>query len=234
MPQPSWLVSQPSGEEALAVEIVDDDAERAWRRAHGLAAAVRESGFPGLRSVVPTYRSVLVEFDARAVDPAQVAAVVSLCAADADRLAPTHGTLIEVPVVYGGDEGPDLDAVAAMAGLSAADLIAEHTRREHTIRCFGPAASIMVDGPAIGVSIPRLASPRVSVPAGSVALAGRQGMVWGGSSPTGWHVIGRAPLRLVDVERAPVVAYRPGDRVRFVSIDPADASSWTDAVLGES
>ena len=103
--------------------------------------------------------------------------------------------------------------------MSVDELIGRHTAKTYVIRCFGsPAASPMMDAPDLPVTVPRLSSPRASVPEGVVSLAGRQAVIAPASAPGGWQVIGRTPLRLLDPRGEPPVPYRPGDTLRFQRI----------------
>jgi allophanate hydrolase subunit 1 len=94
------------------------------------------------------------------------------------------------------------------------------------MRCYGsPGGAPMLDGPRFPRPVPRLASPRPHVPAGAVAVAGRQAVVSARPAPGGWCVIGRTPLTLVDVTRTPLAAFAPGDTFRFVPIAPHEWSA---------
>ncbi len=209
------------GDAAVRVTATGADAESRWRAVHHLADVLTGSDIAGVYGVVPTYESVLVEFDAVHTDHRTVTAIVARVAEDL-RLAPptpAAGRTFDVPVVYGGDHGPDLDFVAEHLGLPAEDVIARHTAHPLTIRCLGaPAGSPMMDGPAFGRPIPRLRTPRAKAPAGAVSVAGEQVGIAPAASPGGWQIIGRTPLTLLDLTADPFVAYRPGDAIRFVAI----------------
>ena len=110
--------------------------------------------------------------------------------------------------MYGGDHGPDLARVAEQQGIDVDRVVAIHTEQALVMRCFGaPAGAPMLDGPRFPLPVPRLASPRAAVPAGSVAVAGRQAVVSARQAPGGWCVIGRTPRTLVDVDRDPPAAF---------------------------
>jgi KipI family sensor histidine kinase inhibitor len=197
-----------------------------WHLVHELAAAIDGAEL----SLIPTYDRLLIEFDPITTDHDAVTAAVHR---GLRRLTGRSFTgparTFEVPVVYGGEHGPDLDAVAAQQGISPAQVVAIHAQAEYTVRCLGsPAGAPMMDGP-FPRPVPRLASPRPRVPAGAVAVAGRQAVVSAMPAPGGWSVLGRTPLRLLDLDRAPPAAYRPGDRVRFrpISVDEWEHLSGT-------
>lgn len=183
-------------------------------RAIAIAAAVRARRIPGVRDVVPTFRSVGVFFDPLRTDVESVAS----CLHELDEIvADASGRdLVEVPVTYGGAAGPDLDAVAAFAGCSAQAVIERHASRTYRVFMLGflPGFPYMasVDD---AIAAPRHPTPRLRVPAGSVGIAGRQTGIYPSESPGGWQIIGRTPLRVFDPARTPPALFAPGDRVRF-------------------
>ena len=130
------------------------------------------------------------------------------------------GSLVEVPVAYGGDNGPDLDDVAAFAKLPASSVIDRHCGPEYRVFMLGflPGFAYMgtVDE---SIAAPRKATPRTRIPAGSVGIAGRQTGVYPRSSPGGWQLIGRTPRGVFDPTREPASLFRAGDRVKFVRVD---------------
>lgn len=211
------------GDSAVRVVVDGPGAHAAWRVAHGLAALLRRSAPDGLLGTLPTYDSLLVEFDCTATDHSAIRAAVAEAAERIDSVPERTPRTFRVPVAYGGEYGPDLDAVAALLGLSAGEVVARHTAEPLLIRCFGaPAGAPMMDGPDFGRPVARLASPRPHVPAGAVAVAGRQAVVSACPAPGGWQVLGATPLRLVDPSREPLAPYLPGDSLHFVPIAAED------------
>ncbi|AMM32783.1 allophanate hydrolase [Sinomonas atrocyanea] len=213
-----------SGDAALRVVATSGDVERDWSTVHRLAGWLETCGAEGLHGAVPTYDSVLVEFDVLVVSAAQMRAFVGLgmrqLALSAAGGAPRT---FDVPVVYGGDYGPDLDDVAEQQGITADEVVRLHSSKAYTIRCLGaPAGSPMMDGPDFPHPVPRLKDPRLSVPAGAVAVAGRQAVIAPAVAPGGWRVIGQTPLTLLDAGRDPLVPYRPGDTIRFRPVAERD------------
>ncbi|HEY6894280.1 MAG TPA: 5-oxoprolinase subunit PxpB, partial [Rhodanobacteraceae bacterium] len=131
--------------------------------------------------------------------------------------------LVEIPVRYGGEYGPDLDALAHYAKLDAAEVIAKHTAATYTVAMLGFAPGFpYLFGLDDALQMPRRATPRTRVPAGSVAIGGAQTGIYPTELPGGWQLIGRTPLALFDAARDPPSLLMPGDRVRFVAIG-ADA-----------
>lgn len=215
------------GDSAVRVVVDGRTASAAWRVAHGLAALLRQQPPAGLLGTLPTYDSLLVEFDCTRTDHSAIRAAIGQQADRIDSVAGHTPRTFEVPVSYGGEHGPDLAAVAAHLSISSAEVIALHTAEPLLIRCFGsPGGAPMMDGPAFSRPIPRLASPRPHVPAGAVAVAGRQAVVSASPAPGGWHVLGTTPLRMVVADREPLAPYLPGDSLRFFAIDAADFDSY--------
>jgi biotin-dependent carboxylase-like uncharacterized protein len=136
------------------------------------------------------------------------------------------GRRLEIPVHYGGEDGPDLEPLAAQAGLTAAQVVDRHAGIDYRVFMLGfqPGFAYMglVD-PAIAA--PRRASPRLKVSAGSVGIAGRQTGVYPAASPGGWQIIGRTAAQVFDQRRTPPALFAPGDTVAFTSVPQHDAVS---------
>jgi KipI family sensor histidine kinase inhibitor len=215
----------PFGEGALLVELAEQPDLRVNARVHALAAALRADCPPGVRDVIPAYVSLLVDFDPLVVDaPALVRRLTeALAEPDVESLASTR--LREIPTVYGGEFGPDLEEVAHSTGLSPHEVVRRHTGTELTVYMIGfaPGYPYMGDLPP-ELALPRRRSPRERVPPGSVAIADGKSSIYTRSTPGGWHVIGRTPLTLFDETRTPPAYLAPGDRVRHV---PIAAGEWS-------
>ncbi|MGO4858622.1 5-oxoprolinase subunit B family protein [Arthrobacter sp. 2MCAF14] len=218
-----------SGDSALRVVALAEASEDNWLTVHRLADWLESCGAEGLHGAVPTYDSVLVEFDPVLVSARQVRAFVKLGLLEMGRSAGTAAAPREfdVPVAYGGEYGPDLEKVAEQQGISTEEVIRLHTEKTYTVRCLGaPAGSPMMDGPAFPKPVPRLKDPRLSVPAGAVAVAGRQAVIAPASAPGGWCVIGQTPLTVLNIRREPLVPYKPGDILRFRPIEAGEFDSY--------
>jgi KipI family sensor histidine kinase inhibitor len=135
----------------------------------------------------------------------------------------TDTSPVEIPVCYGGDFGPDLDALAAHTQLDACDVVARHARAEYRVAMLGfmPGFPYLL-GLDAALHAPRRASPRTRVPAGSVAIGGAQTGIYPRELPGGWQLIGRTPLTLFDAARPRPALLRPGQRVRFRAIEAGE------------
>jgi inhibitor of KinA len=221
------------GDSAVVVKAAGAD-DHAWQVVHALADAIEAVRLEGVYGIVPAYDSLLVEFDCSATDHDTVrralrGAAGRLAESPAPSPSPRRFT---VPVVYGGEYGPDLPVVAEQLGLTEREVVELHTSQDLTVRCLGaPVGAPMMDGPAFGKPVPRLASPRTSVPPGSIAVAGRQAVICPMRSPGGWPLLGRTPLRVLDLDAEPPAPYRPGDTFRFVPIAPEEWHDHDGAML---
>jgi KipI family sensor histidine kinase inhibitor len=191
-------------------------------RAHALAAHLRSDAPPWLRDVVPAWDSVGMFFDPDAID----ADAARSWLLERDRCVPATTAAaprtIEIPVRYGGEHGVDLDAAATELGLTPAALVERHTAPVYTVAMIGFAPGFpYLDGLDPALALPRLATPRSRVPAGSVGIGGAQTGIYPRESPGGWRLLGRTPLTLFDPAADPPSRLLPGDRVRFVAIDDA-------------
>lgn len=209
----------PLGERGLLVEVSDELSVEGNARARALARGLR--GLPGVEDVVPALRSVLVVFDPLRGDPARIAEAAESAA---HLPSPVHGAgrLVEVPVLYGGGAGPDLEEVAALCGLTPAQVIRSHSESLYTVFMLGFAPGYPYLGllPAT-LHVPRLEAPRVRVPRGAVAVAEAMTGIYPLPSAGGWRIIGRTPRTIYDPAAADPVLFRPGDRVRFVPLREA-------------
>ena len=216
----------PFGEAALLVELGGSARARgAYRetnaRVHALAAALEAAPPAGLGSLTPGYTSLLVQFDPLVAEPAPIAAAIRDLLHGLGPVERPPGRVHEIPTVYGGECGPDLERVARRLGLSPTEVVSRHTAAEQSVYIIGfaPGFPYLGDLPP-ELALPRRSTPRERVPAGSVAIAGRQTGIYPRSTPGGWHLLGRTPLVLFDPTRDPPAYLRPGDRVRFVAIEP--------------
>ena len=211
----------PCGDAALLVTLGDRIDLALNRRVHALARRLSDDGLPGLVAAVPGYTTLLVHYDPllldydRALEWAQ-AQVRRVQAASDDDLPPPRR--VEVPTRYGGEYGPDLDFVAAHCGLTPAEVVRRHTARDYPVYLIGFAPGFpYLGGLDESIAAPRLPSPRLKVPAGSVGIAGAQTGIYSVDSPGGWRLIGWTPLKLFDPTRQPASLLVPGDLVRFVA-----------------
>lgn len=188
-------------------------------RAILLAARLRSRAARGVRDIAPGYCTLGIHFDPLQTDLAALeSAVHAECASLESLDAVADRVVIEIPVIYGGSQGPDLPSVASFAGCSTDDVIARHTERTYRVYMLGfvPGFAYMgrVDP---SIAAPRHRVPRERVPAGSVGIAGLQTGVYPVESPGGWQLIGHTPAVMFDPARERPSLLQAGDLVRFVA-----------------
>ncbi|MDR7099097.1 KipI family sensor histidine kinase inhibitor [Lysobacter niabensis] len=218
--------------EAIQVESLADDAllmrlgdridSATNARVHALCERIRARPPAWLRDLVPAYASVGAFFDPLAVEADHVGRWLrtQLEALPIDIMATRDARTVEIPVTYGGDAGPDLESAAAELGMTPTQLARRHAAGEYTVAMIGFAPGFpYLLGLDPALALPRLATPRTVVPAGSVGIGGAQTGIYPRESPGGWRVIGRTPLALFDPTREPPALLAPGDRVRFVAVE---------------
>jgi KipI family sensor histidine kinase inhibitor len=207
------------GEAALLALLGDEVDPEVNARVHRAAARLRaeRERHEGIGEPVPGYASLLAPFDPLLIEEADVRAVLRDAVEAAAAGTPTESSPpITIPVSYGGADGPDLADVASRTGLDEAAVVRLHASIEYHVFCVGfvPGFAYLGALPA-ALELPRRATPRVRVPAGSVAIAGRQTGIYPAATPGGWHLIGRTNLAAWDPRREPPALLAPGDRVRF-------------------
>ena len=182
------------------------------------ALAARPSGIWNLH---PAFASVLIDFDPRRYGHRDVEALVRARLERLSEEVVAEPRIVEIPVRYGGEFGPDLDDVARHTGLTAAQVIERHSAAEYLVYFLGFSPGFpYLGGLPAELATPRLPTPRPRIPAGSVAIGGSQAGIYPSDSPGGWRIIGRTALRLFDAAADPPALLRTGDLVRFVEERP--------------
>lgn len=178
---------------------------------------------PGIRNIHPAYSSLLISFDPLKIPPVEFEAYIRELVNRIDSIQLPPSRQIEIPVCYGREFGIDIDEVAAHNHLSIDEVIKYHSSTEYLVYFLGfsPGFPYLGDLPK-QIATPRLSTPRVKVPHGSVAIGGSQTGIYPISSPGGWRIIGRTPLRLFRPEQNPPTFLQMGDIVRFRQITSED------------
>ena len=175
--------------------------------------------------LVPGYNSLLAYFCPAMFPPVQARAALIKALKKAEQMKNKKGRLVEIPVCYGGEFGPDLEIIESSSGLSGAAITKMHSAPEYTVCMMGfiPGFTFLSEAPK-ALHHNRKATPRSSVPMGSIGIAGWQTGIYGLESPGGWQIIGRTPLKIFDVERDKPFLLSAGDRVKFLPIPAKDFS----------
>ena len=211
---------RPAGEGAMIAYLGGDSPEHIAGRIQALTRTLPAVLGDVLLDLIPSYDSVLVVFDALQCDHYHVASLVRSAAAELGELAQRQSALVEIPVYYSPESGEDLENLAGQTGLGIETLIELHSAREYRVYAIGFAPGFAYLGQVDErIAAPRLSTPRQRVPRGAVAIADRQTAVYPASSPGGWNLIGRSPMRMFDPAADPPMPVSVGDRVRVVPID---------------
>lgn len=189
--------------------------------AHAVVLRLTESlrHLSGVINVHPAYASILVDFDPLALARVSLRRTAEDLLATAETAPLPQTRTIDIPVAYGGDYGPDLQSVAELTGRTAEEVIAIHSGADYLVYFLGFSPGFpYLGGMPQSIAAPRLETPRRHVPAGSVAIGGKQTGVYPLASPGGWRIIGRTPLRLFQPDADPPALLRMGDHIRFVPL----------------
>ena len=216
-----------AGDSAIVVEFEERIDPAVNARTIAFAEAVQAAGLPGIRDVVPTYRSTAIYFDPLRTDAAAMMAAVER---EASKPAPTLAPAVapvRIPVCYGGDLGPDLGDVAAFARTGADEVVRLHTAATYRVFMLGFVPGFAYLGVVDDrIAMARRSTPRVRVPAGSVGIAGVQTGIYPAETPGGWQLIGRTPLKPFDPARATPFLMKAGDAVEFYPIERTEYDQW--------
>ncbi len=205
-----------AGDRGLLVEYGEGIDPEVNLKVRAVAAVLGQERPAGVAEVVPTYRSLLLVYDPLVTNPARLA----------ERLRGLEGRLgeipvpaprtVAIPVCYGGELGPDLPFVAESHGLTEEEAVRLHSGTAYPIYMIGFTPGFpFLGGLPPALHTPRLETPRTAVPAGSVGIANDQTGIYPVTSPGGWRLIGRTPLRLFDPGREEPFLYRAGDLICF-------------------
>ncbi len=190
-----------------------------------LAAAerLRDVFADKLLELVPSYTSLLVQYDLTQLDDQQARELIKQALTDLSPQAATAGREQQIPVWYDTSVGPELAAIGSRCGLGVAGVIDCHSQHVYQVFALGFAPGFAFMGLVDEIiASPRLSTPRQQVPAGSLGIADRQTAIYPLQSPGGWNLIGRSPTRLFDRELDGYSLLQPGDRVRYVAVDRAE------------
>jgi len=222
----------PLGDTALLLELGETIDEATYQRVQSAWQALAAAPLPGVVELVPAYTTITLFYDlmqaVQAGAPKEgvtdwLAGKVQERLKNRSKMKKTEDRIVEIPVCYGGEYGPDLGLVAKHAGLSAEEVIARHSQADFLVYLLGFAPGFpYLGGLPAELATPRHARPRMIVPPGSVGIADRQSGIYPLATPGGWNLIGRTPLRLFVPTETPPVLLRAGDRVKFRAIRPEE------------
>lgn len=219
----------PLGDTAVVVKLGDGIDSETHRRVQVLTRSLEAKAFSWLVEVVPAFASVTVYYDPVVLSGgydqvcARIEAVLKSLPADVAFVP----KVVEIPVCYGGEMGPDLGVVAAHHGLTEEEVVAIHTSGDYLVYMIGFAPGFpYLGGLSEKIEAPRRAAPRLAIPAGSVGIAGIQTGVYPLETPGGWQLIGRTPMPLFRPDREVPSVLQAGDVVRFRAVTCEEFEAW--------
>ena len=233
MTLPEYPRILPANDSSLLIEFGNSIDYSINARVYSLQHEIeRSSLIDAVIETIPSYRSLLVEYDIAALDYVdirdQVAALIEKTVATDGAGTEIGSDSHQIPVAYGGEFGPDLETVAEHAGITIDEVIAIHSGTDYHVFMLGFAPGFpYLGGMDERIACPRLSTPRTRVPAGSVGIAEAQTGVYPNESPGGWQLIGRTPIALFDVDADPPAAMLPGTQVNFVPISHEEYEETT-------
>ena len=223
-PQATFLLM---GDRGLLIEFGDEISAEVNEKVRKMCLAIQAETLEGILEVVPTYRSLLVLYNPLIIPLEELKRKLKQLEGGLREISFSGPTLTKIPVLYGGDVGPDLRKVAEYLRLTPEEVIRLHCCKPYFIYMIGfmPGFPYMGELPDALIT-PRLKTPRLSVPAGSVAIAQKQTGIYPVESPGGWQILGRTPVKLFDPEKEPPALLRMGDLVQFYSISEKEFDEW--------
>ena len=180
---------------------------------------MKEQHIEGVVEVIPAFSSLLVNYDPRVITYSQIRERMEKLLKLDVKSEESVCRIFEIPVCYGGEYGPDLENIAANAGLTPEEVIRIHSSRDYLIYMLGflPGFAYL-GGLDERIHTPRLANPRIRIRAGSVGIGGSQTGIYPLDSPGGWQLLGLTPVNPYDPQREIPILYEAGDYIRFVPI----------------
>lgn len=219
----------PLGDRAVTITLGNRIDEATRLRIQSLCALLDADPIPGMVEYIPAFASLTVCYDPAAVPGThydsdspyeRFCGALKIAFDHAPYEASLASRLVEIPVVYGGEYGPDIGDVAEHTGLGIDEIVRRHCRASYVVHMVGFVAGFgYLGGLPAELATPRRSAPRTRVPASSLGIGGSQTGVYPIDAPGGWNIIGRTPLRMFDPVRNPATLLRTGDRVRFVAVD---------------
>ena len=217
---------QPASDQSLLIYFDEQITPEAHHAVLKLLHLLESEPVSGVRNLHPAYCSLLVKFDSLRYSHGEIETILRRYLERSKDTVNPDTRKIEIPVSYGGQFGPDLDEIASLHGLTSAQAIELHSSVTYVVRFLGFAPGFAyLAGLPDSLATSRLATPRRSVPAGSLGIAGKQTGIYPFSTPGGWRLIGRTQLSMFQVERPQMSLLTIGDQVRFKPISEAEFRS---------
>lgn len=208
-----------AGDKALTIEYGDEISEDISNKVRSMMVALESNEIEGIIEVVPTYRSLMIHYDALIIGYDDLIKELKLLEDKLEDISLAEPEVIEIPTVYGGEYGPDIENVAKHNGITVEEVIKIHSSKEYLIYMLGFTPGFpYLGGMDEKIATPRLKEPRTKIDKGSVGIAGSQTGIYPIDSPGGWQLIGRTPLKLYEPNREVPILLKAGNYIKFVPI----------------
>lgn len=220
-----------AGDSALLIAFEQAIKPEINQRIKGLLQLMKEQPIEGVLDIIPAFASLLLTYDPRIISYSSLSKRLSKLLKLNIKTKDGQHRILEIPVCYDGDYGPDLDFVAQHAGLSKEEVIHRHSSRDYLIYMLGFLPGFpYLGGLDEAIHTPRLDNPRLSIEAGSVGIGGNQTGIYPISSPGGWQLIGRTPVKTYDPSRKTPILFEAGDYIRFKPISQEEFDAIEKAI----
>lgn len=208
-----------AGDSALLIEFEQKIAPEINAQITAFVHLLKEQHIEGVTDLIPAFASLLINYDPRVIGYKDLKArIEELLKIEVSEEA-SEARVFEIPVCYGGEYGPDIANIAENAGLSEQEVIDVHCSKDYLIYMLGFLPGfVYLGGLDERIHTPRLANPRISIPAGSVGIAASQTGIYPLNSPGGWQLLGMTPVKTYDPERETPILVEAGDYIRFVPV----------------
>lgn len=211
-----------SGDLGLLVEFGDKIDVEIHQKIRKFFIILGRTPLEGVIEVVPAYRSILIIYDPLKTSMERLQKEILNIEGKIEEVVVASPATIEIPVLYGGEYGPELDAVAQHNSLTPEEVIEIHSSETYLVYTLGPSGFPMLGGLSKRLFTPRLKTPRTLVPAGSVGIANDQTGVYTVDSPGGWQLIGRTPIKLFDPNKEDPFLIKMGSLIKFKKMTAAE------------
>ncbi|MEG2786595.1 MAG: 5-oxoprolinase subunit PxpB [Romboutsia sp.] len=213
-----------AGDKSIVVEFGDIIDETINRKVINLMKNIEESNLTSvIYEMIPTYRSLMINYNPLKIEYDDFILEIKKLEKKIKTTDKLEKNIVEIPVLYGGEFGPDIETVARHNNLSVEEVMDIHSKGEYLVYMLGFTPGFTyLGGMDNKIETPRLEIPRVKIPAGSVGIAGKQTGVYPIDSPGGWQLIGRTPIKLYDINKERPILLSAGDYVKFVPINKAE------------
>lgn len=209
----------PAGDKSVVMEFGNSIKPEINAKIRNMVMAIDEGNLKGISEIIPTYRSILIIYNPLLIEYNSLIEYLKETSSSLGEETDNEARIVELPTVYGGEYGPDIEFVASHNNLTVDEVIKIHSSTDYLLYMLGFTPGFgYLGGMSKDIETPRLQVPRTKIPAGSTGIAGSQTGIYPIDSPGGWQLIGRTPVKLYDPLGTPPILLNAGDYVRFVPV----------------